>query len=225
MPMINEGPVKKPMMTATKPPAWLGATGGAGGIQRGINPGANVDANYNTSFDAAYYDRQAQLDEARRRAAVMAQVSGRDDARQVVVKGPVYMPGGMSPSQRSQVPAWLAPERTNPQPTPNPDGTPPGPDSFVAGGGQAVRNSKGAYWLPQNLPDYPTGTFFGAGGQLVAGPLTGVGGPVIGPDYGSGGGGGFGTSYRGWGGGGGGGGYASPAWLADMGLFNWNYKG
>jgi hypothetical protein len=91
--------------------------------------------------------------------------------------------------------------------------------SFLGAGGDAVRNSTGAYWLPQDLPQYPTGSFFGGGGQYVAGPMDMMGLPA--PDTG-----GFGSQYRGWGRrGGGGGGYGDggyvPPWYMNLFSLNW----
>lgn len=76
------------------------------------------------------------------------------------------------------------------------------------------------------LPQFPTGTFFGAGGEAVRGPDSPI--AMIPP----GGGGGFATRYKKMGGRGGGGygdygGYGGrdyyPSWL--MGLYSWNFKG
>ncbi len=92
--------------------------------------------------------------------------------------------------------------------------------SFLAGGGQAALNGgQTASWL--NLPQKPTGTFFGAGGQAVRGPDGSN--VLLKPKGGGGGGGGYGR--------GGGGGYPNNGWADSsyppkwyLNLTNWNIR-
>lgn len=238
MAIINDPLGRKKVIDPKKPPAWLGTAGGGVGRKKpdytsgyGIG-GAPV---FNPQ-EPIRPDGPAVTGPTDPRRGMWGNSNYHRPSVSAPITGQQYVPAGLSPRQQ---PTRVSDFSARPDivkrlvnlfnKDANQSVPPDGPNTFIAGGGDAYRNNdQGAYWMPRNLPQYPTGTFFGGGGTKVAGALDGW----LPTDDGGGGGddgggyGGFGTRYSGWGGGGGYGGYDYnyiPPWL--MGLYQLNYKG
>ena len=248
-------PAPKPAPKPVKAPAWLGKGGAGGSVPRNDpfynpaadeQPWANMGAINPTASQTAlripnastaragnpFYNPAAHQQPWANMGAINPQANQLPWANfgmeNQTANRPFYYPPVVGPS----IPAWMKKDDGNVY-NPNEQGiteqgTPTmGVNSFIGGGGEAVRSPLNDVnqalwpWMPAGV-----NSFIGGGGEAMryAEPAEPGLAPGATPT-----GNGFGTRYNGWGGGGGGGygggyGYDGiPAWL--MNLYSWDYKG